>query len=168
MCSRHQKKTFSNEYDLHHCYEGLNIDQFLDVLGASGIERLVDIRELPISRKPGFAKTKLSNALASMSISYSHFGKLGSPKSLRHAVRNDGDYSTFFGALNKYYQEESLTHDLAEVLGLAKHQKICLMCFCEDWQHCHRRAVIDALSSMKRLHFSHLRTNKADTKRKAA
>jgi uncharacterized protein (DUF488 family) len=44
-------------------YEGLNFDEFMPLLSKHGIETVVDIRELPLSRKPGFSKKALANAL---------------------------------------------------------------------------------------------------------
>ena len=43
-------------------YEGLDIESFLAVLKKNGITLLVDVRELPLSRKKGFSKTALSAA----------------------------------------------------------------------------------------------------------
>lgn len=39
-------------------YEGLTLEQFLERLKANSIERRVDIREAPISRKAGFARQR--------------------------------------------------------------------------------------------------------------
>ncbi len=39
-------------------YEGLSLAEFFDRLAQAGVSRLVDVRELPLSRRPGFSKTK--------------------------------------------------------------------------------------------------------------
>ena len=44
-------------------YEGMTLKEFLDVLKRCRVSMLVDVRELAISRKPGFAKVALSAAL---------------------------------------------------------------------------------------------------------
>ncbi|MGN6808258.1 MAG: DUF488 family protein [Trinickia sp.] len=44
-------------------YEGLDIGAFLSLLGEHGMETVVDIRELPLSRKPGFSKNALASTL---------------------------------------------------------------------------------------------------------
>ena len=41
-------------------YEGLDIGAFMSLLAEHGIETVVDIRELPLSRKPGFSKKALA------------------------------------------------------------------------------------------------------------
>lgn len=64
-------------------YEGRSIGEFLELLKSHGVEHLVDVRDAPISRKPGFAKTSLSAALAAVSIRYTHARALGCPKPIR-------------------------------------------------------------------------------------
>jgi len=44
-------------------YEGLDIDAFMSLLAEHGIDTVVDVRELPLSRKPGFSKKALANIL---------------------------------------------------------------------------------------------------------
>lgn len=44
-------------------YEGKTIDGFVRQLKEHGIALLVDIRELPLSRKPGFSKSAIQAAL---------------------------------------------------------------------------------------------------------
>jgi hypothetical protein len=52
---------------------------FAELLSA-GVERLVDVRELPLSRRRGFSKTALSDALRAAGIDYVHVKALGTPK----------------------------------------------------------------------------------------
>lgn len=40
-------------------YEGLDIDAFVDRALAAGVRTIVDVRELPLSRKKGFSKNPL-------------------------------------------------------------------------------------------------------------
>lgn len=47
---------------------------------AADVERLVDVRELPLSRRRGFSKTALAGALADAGIHYEHERALGNPK----------------------------------------------------------------------------------------
>jgi Protein of unknown function, DUF488 len=50
-------------------YEGRSIDELVDALPGAGVERLVDVRELPLSRRRGFSKTALGDALRRAGIS---------------------------------------------------------------------------------------------------
>jgi uncharacterized protein (DUF488 family) len=56
-------------------------------LKVAKITRLIDVRELPISRRKGFAKTALSTALAVAGIEYVHLKGPGDPKDGREAAR---------------------------------------------------------------------------------
>jgi len=42
-------------------YEGIDIEQFFTLLSEHNIETVVDVRELPLSRKPGFSKERAGN-----------------------------------------------------------------------------------------------------------
>jgi uncharacterized protein (DUF488 family) len=55
------------------------------------IDVLLDIREIPISRRRGFSKTALRQTVEGAGIAYRHERRLGSPKVLRHKLRSDGD-----------------------------------------------------------------------------
>ena len=45
-------------------YEGTTMDEFITALQRAGVERVIDVRALPLSRRPGFSKTPLTGALA--------------------------------------------------------------------------------------------------------
>jgi uncharacterized protein (DUF488 family) len=61
---------------------------------ATSVRLLIDVRELPTSRRKGFAKSALSSALAAADIGYLHLKGLGDPKPGRDAARA-GDYAGF-------------------------------------------------------------------------
>jgi uncharacterized protein (DUF488 family) len=62
-------------------YEGSEISDFISVLKYSGVEALVDVRDLPSSRKPGFSKNTLSASVSRVGIEYIH---IKSRESWRH------------------------------------------------------------------------------------
>jgi uncharacterized protein (DUF488 family) len=68
-------------------YESETIDEFIARLAALKIEQVLDIRELPLSRKRGFSKNGLAAALASVGIAYVHMKPLGDPQPGRQAAR---------------------------------------------------------------------------------
>ena len=49
-------------------YEGRTLPQFVRLLREHGITRLVDVRERPASRKPGFSALPLLDALRKVGI----------------------------------------------------------------------------------------------------
>ena len=73
-------------------YEGLDIDGFMSLLAEHDIDTIVDVRELPLSRKAGFSKNALANLLNLSGREYVHMADLGCPKSVRDLYREDGNW----------------------------------------------------------------------------
>jgi uncharacterized protein (DUF488 family) len=68
-------------------YEGTTQGEFVAALQAARVERVIDVRAVPNSRRPGFSKTPLRNALAEAGIDYVHLRALGTPADGRAAAR---------------------------------------------------------------------------------
>jgi len=64
-------------------YEGATINSFISNLLVNNIEYVLDVRALPLSRKPGFSKSTLAQRLNCEKIQYIHLVELGAPKPLR-------------------------------------------------------------------------------------
>lgn len=126
-------------------YTGYSLDEFLLALHANHVTCLVDIRELPISRKAGFSKSALREHLEQSKIAYHHFRLLGSPRALRHELRESGDYERFFKGVRQHIASPRAREQQREVVRLARDAATCLMCCCPDWELCHRRCVIEAM-----------------------
>lgn len=77
-------------------YEGKSIEEFVDILVENDVQIVVDVRELPLSRKAGFSKRGLAAALEERGIGYVHMRELGTPRAMRQQLREDGDYGAFF------------------------------------------------------------------------
>ncbi len=65
-------------------YEGLNTHQFIGLLKLGDVQTVVDIRQMPLSRKPGFSKKSLSLLVQAHDMDYIHIGALGCPKDIRN------------------------------------------------------------------------------------
>ena len=126
-------------------YEGLSLEQFLELLKANGVEHLVDIREAPISRKVGFAKAALSDAVERAGIRYSHVRALGCPKPIRDRHKETGDWGRYTRDFKIYLagQDEALAQLRATVAAA----RTCLLCYEADYNRCHRTFVAEAISS---------------------
>ena len=129
---------------------------FVERLVANGIQTLVDIRELPISRKAGFAKTALRTHLEERELAYAHLKWLGSPTSLRHEVRKTKDYAKFFRGLQRFYQQDKCQEQLQELIRIARKSRACIMCYCPDASHCHRSQVVAALDDIASFSIVHI------------
>lgn len=150
-------------------YTGFSLKDFVAALTDSGVECLVDTRELPISRKRGFAKTALKNHLLEVGIEYRHFRCLGSPRSDRHEVRETGDYTKFFSRVRKHLTTDEATTAINDVIDIARIKTSCLMCCCSDWRVCHRSCVVEAITMRTFFFVEHLnRTEERAIQRRAA
>ena len=127
-------------------YEGADVDRFLTTLKDAGVATLADVRAVALSRKRGFSKSALRDALAHQGIGYEHFIKLGTPKEGRQAARaGDGDL------MRRIYCDEVLATEPAQeafrqLEALAQEQPICLLCFERDPANCHRRVLAQRLA----------------------
>lgn len=124
-------------------YEGLDISTFIDVLCDHGVEVLIDVRELPLSRKRGFSKTALQRALQEAGIRYVHERELGAPRQIRHRLRKTGDWETYVTAFTAHLQTKEGA--LRRVARLATSHRVALMCFERDHTKCHRSLVAERL-----------------------
>ncbi|MEW5746453.1 MAG: DUF488 domain-containing protein [Nitrospirota bacterium] len=128
-------------------YEGKNVDDFINRLKRYNITTLIDVREIPSSRKPGFSKGRLSENLKSANISYIHMKELGSPRELREKLHEDNDYSSFFEGYGKYLDTQlgsvKYLHDEVLSNGVS-----CIMCMERDPLHCHRKIVAEKIKEV--------------------
>ena len=107
-------------------YEGCKLEEFVARLQEQQIKVLIDIREKPASRKRGFSKTPLREALEEAGIEYVHVKALGSPSAIRYEYKNGGDKETFFTAYRAYLKTQ-LAY-LRTVLDAVREKTCCLMC----------------------------------------
>jgi uncharacterized protein (DUF488 family) len=121
-------------------YEGLVQDQLLDLLVASGVKTLLDVRAVPLSRKAGFSKGVLGASLAARGIRYLHDRRLGTPKPGRDAARR-GKTSEMVRIFETYMAGEAPRTGLADAVVLAKSEATCLLCFERAPHDCHRAIV---------------------------
>jgi Domain of unknown function DUF488 len=112
-------------------------------LSETGVERLVDVRELPISRRRGYAKTALSNAMAEVGIEYVHAKALGNPKPYRDLYKS-GRVDEGRRHYNRYLLDEQ-RDALVDLVCLLREKRSALMCVEHDARVCHRAVILEAL-----------------------
>ena len=134
-------------------YEGASLAAFLQRLKLAGVSTLIDVRELPLSRRRGFSKAQLAEQLERHGIRYMHKRELGAPRKIRHELRETGDYKAYFQRFNAYLrtQRDALEHLVDECVGA-----VVLMCFERDPKECHRSAVARELAKLAQLQPVHL------------
>src|SRR6266446_8292120 len=126
-------------------YEGLTPSEFTTTLARAGVERIVDVRELAVSRRPGFAKSALTTSLFDAGIAYTHVPALGCPREIRHAYREDLNWKRYTKRFCAYL--ETRHSDLEKLLELVQRERCCLLCYEADFNFCHRFFVAERLRS---------------------
>jgi uncharacterized protein (DUF488 family) len=125
-------------------YERLLPPQLVAELQAAGIERVIDVRFRPQSRRPGMSKTRLGELLGEHGIAYEHRRELGTPADLRHLFHTGkvAEGAQKFRAHVETSAPEALDALAAE---LAHAPPTALLCLEADAAVCHRRVLTDAL-----------------------
>lgn len=126
-------------------YEGRTIDEFMNVLRDHEVSAVADVRLTPLSRKPGFSKTRLTAALADVGIAYVHLRPLGNEKDNREPFwsgRVDEGRETFRRRLSSPEPQAAL----AQLAELTSAHAVAVLCFESDTARCHRHVVLDELA----------------------
>ena len=125
-------------------YEGATMDEFLAALKAAGVERVIDVRALPLSRRPGFSKSPLRAALEEEGMEYVHLKALGTPAEGRSAARagRHADMKRIYAG--QLELPEAIAQS-AQMLALAAEKPSALLCFERDPAHCHRTLLLNAV-----------------------
>jgi len=127
-------------------YEATTMGEFLTALMAAGVERVIDVRALPLSRRPGFSKTPLKAALNEAGIDYVHLKALGTPADGRSAARAGRQQD-----LERIYAEQlelpEAIVQAEQMRELAAEKPSALLCFEREPAHCHRTLLLNAAAS---------------------
>lgn len=135
-------------------YEGLDLSDFLALLERHGVETVVDLRELPLSRKKGFSRQALRHELQLSGFGYVHMAALGCPRPIRDAYRWDRDWARYTRGFLQYLATQRAA--VTELAGLAQVTSCALLCFEADYNHCHRSMVADAVRRQNGMAVSHI------------
>lgn len=125
-------------------YEATTMTEFLAALTEAGVERVIDVRALPLSRRPGFSKTSLAASLADAGIGYVHLKALGTPKAGRDAAKK-GDVATLEAVYEGQLELPEAQAQAAQMLSLAAEKPSALLCYERDPCHCHRTLLLAAV-----------------------
>ena len=127
-------------------YEGRSFEEYAELLTKNQVRLVCDLRRNPISRKPGFSKTKFQSRLAELGIAYSHFRDLGIESKLRQNLKSEADRTKLFKTYEKELPQKSESLVRLQDL-LAEHKQIALTCFELDQGMCHRQCVASYLEN---------------------
>jgi uncharacterized protein (DUF488 family) len=126
-------------------YEATTMAEFLAALKDAGVQRVIDVRALPLSRRPGFSKSPLRAALAEVGIDYVHLKALGTPaegRSAARAGRHEELERVYAGQLDL---PEAIVQ-AEQMRELAAEKPSALLCYERAPAHCHRSLLLAAVA----------------------
>jgi uncharacterized protein (DUF488 family) len=126
-------------------YEATTMSEFLTALTDAGVERVIDVRALPLSRRPGFSKSPLKAALAEAGIDYVHLKALGTPADGRAAARagRQDDLERIYAGQLELPEAMVQAEQMRE---LAEERPSALLCYERDAAGCHRSLLLAAVA----------------------
>jgi uncharacterized protein (DUF488 family) len=136
-------------------YEKTLLKDVLATLAAAGVAALLDVRDRPISRRPGFSKRQLAAGVEDAGMRYSHLRALGTPPEGRLANRRR-EWDQFWAIVEEKLASTEAELALQEAAELARAAPSCLLCYEADWHICHRRRVAEILAQRHGFIIRHL------------
>lgn len=120
-------------------YEGRTIGELISELRRRGVTRLIDVRQLPLSRKRGFSKSSLSAHLDQADIEYRHVRSAGNPyRFLKSQTAR---------SLKLYDSYLTRNPDvLNDVRAEFVRESVAVLCYERVHAECHRSRLIHALN----------------------
>lgn len=112
-------------------YEGATQADVIAALERAGVKRVIDVRQLPLSRRPGFSKSSLAASLAERGIDYVHLKALGTPKPGRDAAKK-GDRATLESVYAGQLELPEAQAEAVRMRVLAAEMPSALLCFERD------------------------------------
>lgn len=128
-------------------YEGRTLPQFVRLLRQHEITRLVDVRERPASRKPGFSALPLFDALRRAGITYESDRSLGNPVEIRRLWKN-GSLAQGKSRYRRLIRNGQRPR-VEILLALSKAERVCILCFENDAALCHRAVIAEEAARLQ-------------------
>lgn len=126
-------------------YEGSTQAELIAALQTAGVERLIDVRAVPLSRKPGFSKNVLAAGLREAGIDYVHLKPLGTPPEGREAARK-GQHDVLEQVYAGQLETPEAVVAAQQMIELAEEKPSALLCFERDPGGCHRSLLLAAVA----------------------
>jgi len=126
-------------------YEKATQADVIAALEAAGVERLIDVRAIPASRRPGFSKNILATSLAEHGIEYVHLKALGTPAEGREAARK-GRTTDLRRIYSGQLELPEAIAQSAQMVALAEEKPSALLCYEREPSGCHRSLLIESVA----------------------
>jgi uncharacterized protein (DUF488 family) len=136
-------------------YEKRSFSDLLTTLKVAGVVTLIDVRDLPLSRRAGFSKRQLAAGLEEAGLSYLHLKPLGTPKEGRVA-NHAKDWPKFWSIVDTQLARPEADLALQQAAAVAGQGPACLLCYEADHLVCHRLTVSERLRDRFGFQVTHL------------
>ncbi|MGC2414185.1 MAG: DUF488 domain-containing protein [Stellaceae bacterium] len=137
-------------------YEKARLADVIATLSGAGVTTLIDVRDRPISRRPGFSKRQLAAAIEEAGMRYAGLTALGTPPEGREANRRR-QWERFWRIVEEKLATAEAELALQQAASVALAGPSCLLCYEADWHICHRRRVAEILAERHGFSVLHLR-----------
>ena len=127
-------------------YEKTTQPELIAALQAAGVERVIDVRAVPLSRRPGFSKNILANGLSEAGIDYVHLKALGTPPAGRDAARK-GRHAELERIYAGQLELPEAIVQAEQMLELAAEKPSALLCYEREPAQCHRSLLLSAAAA---------------------
>jgi hypothetical protein len=123
-----------------------SLEEFIGLLRAHGVTRVVDVRTMPRSRhNPQFNRETLPDSLRTAGIGYLHIPELGGLRHAKPGSPNIGWRNASFRGYADYMQTPDFRKAVRQLIQVARQDRIALMCAEAVPWRCHRSLIADAL-----------------------
>lgn len=137
-------------------YELATVPNFLEALREAEVDVVADVRAIANSRRPGFAKSRISASLEGAGIGYVHLRGLGTPADGRVAAKA-GRHEEMHRIYRKHLETAEAQADLEALIELVRGgTRVCLLCLEANAEHCHRSIVAAAVGQAVPVKVTHL------------
>ncbi len=122
------------------------IDEFIEILEAHGVRKLVDVRTIPKSRRnPQFWGDALAESVREVGITYRHVKDLGGLRHRRKGSPNGAWRNASFQGYADYMLTDEFARAVDDLLGRGHTNDLAIMCAEAVPWRCHRSLIGDAL-----------------------
>jgi len=120
-------------------YEGISIDQFLNILIKNKIKYVIDVRNNPFSYKYGFSKNWLAKFLPEFKINYKNLPGLGILKTYRKELTGNDLWNKYLELIDSYQMQEAI--------DILTYIPSVMICFESNIENCHRRILSNEIKN---------------------
>ncbi|MBV8372029.1 MAG: DUF488 domain-containing protein [Candidatus Eremiobacteraeota bacterium] len=140
----------------------VELERFIAHLRPPHIERIVDVRRFPGSRRhPQFGVACLSSALADAGIDYAHAVDLGGRRRAANDSVNVGLRNDAFRGYADWMVSDAFRAAFADLMRSSALRRTAIMCAETPWWKCHRRLIADAATLLHDATVTHIVSGKA-------